>query len=474
MVGRGRRLVLHTYRSITTAMMVTVLAPLLFLAGGAQPRMHTVALDQFPYSVVVDAATNRVFVATAGDSGLQYGTPAHNSFGAGGLPADHIVVCDLATGALLRTITIGMGTLRMAVDGQTGHVFVVDDTGMLAMLDGDSGEPIRTATVASPPVGLVVDERLKRLFLAAENGTLSSFDTRTGRLLATSQIPAFSSALSLDQGTDHLFVVGSLPSAGGAITTIDAASGRLLNLVRVGLFPITPVVDRRTRRAFVVNQNGHSISVLDSASGRVLSTVPGGQQPDSVVVDEARGRAFVLDGAGASVLVLDAGTGRVLREMADSHDPVALALSTRYGRLFAVNADGTVSVLDARTGAVLRTVALLPAALHWVPDAVTMDQRGDRLFVAGDRDGGAAAFVLNGRDGSILRALPVGMGPHTIVTDERTGRVIITAGPLAGQGAGAAPGGWMARLGRLLHTLGPAPSVDASVAGSVNILDGAG
>lgn len=186
-----------------------------------------------------------------------------------------------------------------------------------------------------------------------------------------------------------------------------------------------------------------------------------------VAVDEATGRAFVTQERGA-VAVLDAGSGALLRTTAVGAGGQAapVAVDAVSGRVFVVTRD-TVATLDARSGALLHTTRLA------FPSAVAVAPALGRVYVAAQ--GGVA--ILDARTGALLRTtrtpLSPAYSPYTIATDARTGGVyeatenpsttIITA--------------LDARTGRVRHMTqvggaGPAAVVVAARAGRVFVVPG--
>jgi DNA-binding beta-propeller fold protein YncE len=151
------------------------------------------------------------------------------------------------------------------------------------------------------------------------------------------------------------------------------------------------VVDKRTGRAFVINQNSDSVSVLDTHSGALVHTTNIGKDLFALAVDEQTGRVFVASGntfgVNGSVSILDAVSGRLVRSVTVGMLPAAVAVDARSGRVFVANKgpldsnlvplnNGTVAVLDARGGAVLRTVVV-----GTYPTAIAVDERAGRAFV---------------------------------------------------------------------------------------------
>jgi DNA-binding beta-propeller fold protein YncE len=112
--------------------------------------------------------------------------------------------------------------------------------------------------------------------------------------------------------------------------------------------------------------------VIDARSGVVLRTIPIGPATTAVAVDGRRGRLYVtnwgaVDPSGnfvaqGTLTVLDERSGRVLRTVAVGVNPMDLALARRAGRLFVINVGsfGPVRAVDPW--------AWMPRWLrHWLP-----------------------------------------------------------------------------------------------------------
>jgi DNA-binding beta-propeller fold protein YncE len=105
-----------------------------------------------------------------------------------------------------------------------------------------------------------------------------------------------------------------------------------------------------------------------------------------LAVDEVTERVFVTMDRN-TVVMLDAVSGRILRTVPVGPAPRALAVDTRSRRVFVVNEgsydakgytikDGSLSVLDALAGRVLRTVPLQGNG-----GLIAVDERAGRAFV---------------------------------------------------------------------------------------------
>lgn len=258
------------------------------------------------------------------------------------------------------------------------------------------------------------------------------------------------SALAVDGRTGRVFVVNRHDSApghashAGTVSVVDSTSGVVQCTVAVGLNPIAVAMDARTRRVFVLNggrptQDGihyflGSVSILDATAmcphrpARLdASPVPArqtvmiGHVPDGIAVDENLGHVVV---ASTDLLsILDATSGAVLRTTAArrlSGAISAVAVDSLSGRVFLTNYDpSTVSILAATSGRVLRA---LRVGSRLGPVAV--DTRTGCVFVVNLLSQGGRVSVLD-ETGTLLRTTTVDNFPRRILADERAGRVFV-------------------------------------------------
>lgn len=159
-------------------------------------------------------------------------------------------------------------------------------------------------------------------------------------------------------------------------------------------------------------------------------TAPASIVPTSGRVPGPAGsRRSRLDQVRAVVSVHSAGP--VLRTVAVGKTPRAVAIDARTGRAFVANYEGnSISVLNARTGLLIRTVKLL-ASSH--PRRIVVDEKTGHVFVesVGDLDktgalvGAGEVTMLDATSGVILSGAATGKGPLSIALDSLTGRVFV-------------------------------------------------
>jgi len=390
------------------------------------------------------------------------------------------------------------------------HTPLLAGLALLALLGGamdvahrlDENPVVGTVTIGPDPGTLVVDTQTERAFIGDQSSArVDVLDTARGTLVRTVAVapsPAGTQVddLAADERLGRVFVL-SAPSLGspllrGYVSLLDARSGRLLRTTPVTLGGALGwlAVDRRTRRVFVLGfpdylpvgttpdpvRDAVRVSVLDALSGRLVRALalPLPPQPlgsgafagSPLGVDQRTKRVFVSRFDGARVSVLDAASGRLLRTVTlrgrrramtvTTWDEDAPVVDARTNRVFVGDVRrGTFSMLDAASGQLLRTTAL-PVAVY--PSAPVVDARAGRVFVVD----GAGVSVFDAGTGRLLHRIVVRRNaprfpPLAVVVDARHGRAFVVARSTGTVGV------LDSRSGRVLRTL----SVGGRLGGAV-------
>lgn len=364
--------------------------------------LATVPVGQGPAAIALDAG--HVFVAN------QY--------------SDTVSVLDATNGRLTQTTAItqsqdalnGLHATRLApfaltVDAWTGHAFVATVSAALSVLSTNSGNLQGIVPGRDAPTALTASSDTAHLYVvgrSAQRTSLSVFDTRRDRLLRIVSLddpspPArsgYGSSVAVVDERAGRVIVGSPLTEGTRTWVINTQTGTVLRTLLTGQHVTAAAFDRQTNRAFIVG--GRTVTVLDTRTGAPIRHVTVGADLRAVVVDERSGHVFIADaGSGVSspgrVIVLDGRSGIVVRIVAVGVAPEDLALDPRREHVLVVNGGavvgtsipnspitittpGSLSVLDARSASVVRTVVLGGNL-----GSVAVDPRADRAFII---DGG--------------------------------------------------------------------------------------
>ena len=308
---------------------------------------------------------------------------------------------------IVRTVAVGTFT-GVAVDAQTGRAFVDnDDASGVTIVASPGGRVLHTVATGADPDGVAVDVRRARVFVATHDQNM------------------------LGSGAS---VMSGPAARSGYVAVLDARSGGVLSTIPVGADPDAVAVDQQSGAVFVITADT-SVSILDVRHRTVVSTTVLSQDLRALAVDARTRRVFVVNDLEGTVSVLDARSGANLRSVAVGTRPGAIAVDERVGRVYVVNhGNNSLSILDAHSGTPLQTVAV-----GQNPDAVTVDERKGRVYLAsvgatdaaGNPVGPGNIEVLDARSGQIIRTVAVGVAPSAVAVDERTGDVfVVDAGGL--------------------------------------------
>ena len=292
-----------------------------------------------------------------------------------------------------------------------------------------SGFP--SLTLASGRRAILADQMNRRVHIV---------DTTTGRIISTLTAGGGGGGPSLPLAVDarlhRAFVAWPVPATGHGvamtIAAIDLASGRTLGIVTITLsprsfgWPAYLAVDTRRHRLFVLplSYPATSLLTLDTTRLRVLRTVAlspwragggsWGTDGAPLAVDEVTGRVFVGRVDEEAVSVLDATSGRLLRTVTLPPLPSSAGIATQvacplidpsHARVYIPNpAANTVTTLDARTGTIIRTVHLA-----FPPARPVVDRAAGRVFLPYQSQYGFA--VLDARSGRLLLTRASGRNP---------------------------------------------------------------
>jgi len=363
--GMGRRPALVAVGVGLGALLLVSLGLAMLHGAAPDPTIRALTLRDNPTAVLADTQTGRAFVATDA-SGT--GTNGSNASG-------HVLVFDIASGALLHTVTVGYLPHVLTLDTHQDVVYVGSEGaatttggsasfGSVAALNARDGHVLRTMVVDPHPMAVGVDGRSKHLFVVSSPsgpggaGIVSMQDVSSGRYLRVTLVGAYPAAIAVDERASRAFVANFLDDSVSILNTRSGSVVRTVRLVRPSFLPGTLAriaIDARRQRVFTLSYppriegGGGSpygaLTILDERTGRVLRAAPLRDPGTTLIVDDGTGRVVVHDAAG--IQTLDAATGRVLQTVALSVMPMEMAIDPRTWHAVIINGRGFVRTQDA-------------------------------------------------------------------------------------------------------------------------------
>jgi DNA-binding beta-propeller fold protein YncE len=278
----------------------------------------------------------------------------------------------------------------LAVDAAARRVYVSHGNEVV-VLDADSGKTLGRIAPLEGVHGIALAPAMHRGWISnGASGEVTVFDTRT------------------------LTVTAALQATGGNPDAIlyDPASGRV----------------------FTFNGRSANATVFDAATGKTLATIKLPGKPEFAVTDGA-GHVWVNIEDKGELTELDPKATRVLAtwSLAPCESPTGLALDIAQRRLFAVCQNRTMTVLDARDGHRVASIAIGKG-----PDGAAFDPRQGMVYSANGQDGTLTVVHEDDPDHyRVIATVPTRTTARTLALDPRTGRLFLSAAQFAvhtGQG----------------------------------------
>jgi YVTN family beta-propeller protein len=273
----------------------------------------------------------------------------------------------------------------------------------------DAGRNRAMVAARSKAGGLAV-----RILAIGTKGEATVFEPKLGA------VPAGALAMSGDRKTVVIPLISE-----NRVAVVDAETGGLRGQAPTGIAPVAAAVSRDGTVAYVTNWGGRKArnSDLTAPTGYAAGA-------DRVVVDD-KGIA-----SSGSVTRIDLRTMKATHQIAVGLHPTSIVWDEARGRIYIGNNNSdAVSVIEANTNQVVRTIAIQPfghAVRGIAPSALALTADGHTLFVA---CGGinAVAQVDTGT-GKIDGFIPSGWYPNSLAISPEGKHLAI--GSLLGVGSG--------------------------------------
>ncbi len=309
-----------------------------------------------------------------------------------------VTLVDAARLEVIAEIEVGIDPRTVAFDPSGTTAFVANrGSGTVTRVDVASGVADTEWRVGAAPYGVIVSEDAVYVSHLTED-SVTVLDPETGDVLNRVEMGAFPAGLALTGGVKPWLLVTHLFSA--ELTAIDVATREIAWVVSSGVganLSQSVVVTPDGKTAYMPQTRSRSdnpalvfdntvmpiVSAVDlenaavSRTGRI--TLDTADRPVNMPFGAAFGRGgrtlFVANAGSNDVSVIDLETGRGTAHVQVGSNPRGIASAQDGSRIFVNNVlDGTLSVIDARSMRVERTIVLTQLDL---PEPIL---EGKRIF----------------------------------------------------------------------------------------------
>lgn len=366
-------------------------------------------------------------------TGPQYGTLEINANGtyvytpgaelaaAGGQDTFVVEVRDVGTRLLSKpgvvsvpvSVTVGAGDalgiggtpfgIAMSPDGKRAYVTDITNN-RIAVIDIAHNAVVGSIAVGGAPYGIAIASDGRGYVVNSDDGTISVVDTTTNAVLGVPvRIGNSPTGIAVNQTGTRVYVANS---GDDTVSVIDTAT-YAVTTVKVGNGPFGVAISGDN--IFVSNEFDDTVSIIDARTNAVKATVHVGDAPtgiavggDRVVVTNTGSSAVAGDG---TISIIDANTLAVIGDqIAVGGAPAGVAVDADGTRAYVTDLDtDDVLVIDLATGQ--RVGDPLTGSDGGVGVAIGVD---GHLYVAGSMSGAVSGVVL---DRPAVAAAPTTPGP---------------------------------------------------------------
>jgi len=263
--------------------------------------------------------------------------------------------------------------------------------GVVGLASCNDGAPTSPAQAPVEPVSLAV----------AANACKPPKDHPAGKIIGTTPAVGPWAVAVRDDGLAYFTAVPN-NSVGITNTTTRTITG----YIPTGSIPTGIAFSPDGTRAYTANQGDNSLGVIDVASSQQVASVAiGGSSPFSVEVSPDGGTVYVGNNDN-TLTIVDAQTLQIIKTVIVGFATNAFAVDPAGRMLYASHfVSATVSEIDMVTNTVMRTFSL-----GGTPQGMALNKKGTHLFVANQGGYMSDIDLRTGQQGAQIPIGGVGFG----------------------------------------------------------------
>lgn len=284
----------------------------------------------------IDIATHKAFVSNYNDGTLS--------------------VIDLDSLTVIGTVAVGTHPRRLIVNSATNRVYVVNDNapGTVTVVETGSYGIVATIPVGDNPRTLDAHFGAREVYVTNHTGnSVSIIDTLTNAVVATVPVGSGPRTPSVNGILNKVYVPNFND---GTVSAIDTLTRTVVKTITVGHGPQHATVDAAHGKVYVNNVTDKTISVIDSATDSVINTIPSGAGDDDNFghVDAVYRRYYLANAEDDSLTIVSTETDTVTATRMVGNRPTQVISDADGGNVYVVvQGANLIRVLNAATETVL-------------------------------------------------------------------------------------------------------------------------
>ena len=221
--------------------------------------------------------------------------------------------------------------------------------------------------------------------------------------------------IAFNPGTNRLYVSGANVGI-SSVAVIDAATNSLITTITTpgSPNPRDVAVNPSTNRVYVTDVFARAVTVINGATNTMEGSIALATSARGIAINTLTNRIYVSRGNPSSsstlpdfISVFDGQNGVLLRDITVGRSLSTLGVNETTNRVYAWNAgDGTVSVIDGASSAVIATVGIGTPANFQPTNPIKVNPVTNRIYVPAQASG--RITVIDGVTNSVIESIPVG------------------------------------------------------------------
>ncbi|WP_051574708.1 tandem-95 repeat protein [Mycobacterium sp. URHB0044] len=246
---------------------------------------------------------------------------------------------------------------------------------------------VRTDVPGVSGAGAVAATNTRAYVTNRDAGTVTVIDTLTGTVVGTFAAGVAPDGIAVKQTGTRLYVSSS---TNNTVTVIDTATGAVKATIAVAT-PSALTMSPSGGVVYVTNYDTATVTRISTSTNKIDATIklPIGSHPTGIAVSPDTTKIYVTSTTetGATTVLVFASSSRTAAVIGGlSSSATGLVVSPDNSKLYVSAADGSVTVIDVKTRAVVRTIQV-----GGVPTGVAISKDGTTIVVTDDA-GRVAAF----------------------------------------------------------------------------------
>lgn len=312
-----------------------------FLESPVKINKSGLPLNGSPVDLVVNAITNRLYVANP--------------------EARQVQVIDTLTDRVIQNISIGAYPSTLALNQFKNRLYVTSpETDMIYVVDGLTNN-ITSKVKVGPMVGdVAVDTNdfsgHSTLVFVTNRGdnSVSIIDDMLGTVISNIPTGFDPFGIGIDSLNNRAYIatlegidiIDYFTNSNGRSVTSHVLNNNISKYVH---FPSNIVVDSNTSKAYITNSGKDTVSVINTSSNEAVSEIPVGLFPTGIAFDPNDQKLYIANTGNSTVSVIDT-SNLTVRQVTIDSIPYDVAVNPNTDIVYFANPESrTISTLDSNT-----------------------------------------------------------------------------------------------------------------------------